>query len=412
MRRGQQVDSLPGVRPTLRVRFETLEEFRGEYQTNLVKGGLFLATRESLELRQEVDVELELAFASTSLRFPGEVVSVVGAELARAGGTPGVAVQLLVSPTALRAKLEPIAGQSPGPAGGQQPGERRRAPRAEARVVGNLSSSDASLAVRTRDLSHSGVLVSMDGVPLVPVGELVQLKLVHPITGQELEVEGSVVRHVDSKGGVPSLAVAFTEREAARPDVMLFVDDLHSLGHARKLAGISGPLEEVGFPGLLQSFANASPKGTLAVEHDREEGRVAFEGGLLVGARAGRVAGGKALARMLGWETGSFTFHAEVDDVDRVGDAMPLEPLLIDAARQFDEAKRLDPLPMSLDDDLHATGGARDGEPLSKTEEAVLDLAVAGFSVRGAIDVIPEEDHTILRALLGLIERGLVSAGS
>ena len=158
--------------------------------------------------------------------------------------------------------------------------------------------------------------------------------------------------------------------------------------------------------------ANASPKGTLAVEHGNDEGRVAFEGGLLVGARAGRVAGAKALARMLGWETGTFTFHAQVDDVDRVGDAMPLEPVLIDAARQFDEAKRLEPLPVSLDDDLRATGAAPDAEPLSKTEEAVLDLAVAGFSVRGTIDVIPEEDHAILRALLGLIERGLVTAGS
>ncbi len=48
------------------------------------------------------------------------------------------------------------------------------------------------------------------------------------------------------------------------------------------------------------------------------------------------------------------------------------------------------------------------GEPLSKTEEAVVDLAAAGLSVRRLLDVIPESDAQILDAIRSLAERGLI----
>jgi hypothetical protein len=49
--------------------------------------------------------------------------------------------------------------------------------------------------------------------------------------------------------------------------------------------------------------------------------------------------------------------------------------------------------------------------PLGKTEEAVLELAAAGFTVRRILDVIPENDAQIRSSLLSLVERGLLSPG-
>ena len=46
--------------------------------------------------------------------------------------------------------------------------------------------------------------------------------------------------------------------------------------------------------------------------------------------------------------------------------------------------------------------------PLSKTEEAVVDLAAAGLTVRRLLDVIPESDSQILEAIRSLAERGLI----
>ena len=402
-----EADALQSRHRTLRVTFETLEEFREEFQTNLVRGGLFIPSNAPVALREEVLVELDLRFRGASFKLPAEVVSVVAPELAQAGGTPGIAVQVTMSAADLRREFAPIVGQVPAPDPGRQVGERRTAPRREARVVGQLSSADASLAVRTRDLSHSGVLVTIEGAPPVAVGESVALALVHPVTGQQLEVEGSVVRHVESGGGVPALAVAFSAREASRTEVQRFVDDLHSVQHARNLAGISGAIREVGLANLLQSFAAASRRGTLTVTRDAEEGRVAFEGGKLVAAQLGPVAGSKALARLLTWEDGRFEFHAHVDAGAGDEERLSLDVALLEATRQLDERKRLEPLPVALTDHLDVLAPGPEGE-LSKTEAAVLDLARAGFNVRSMLDVIPEEDHVVLRGLCGLLERGLV----
>jgi hypothetical protein len=48
---------------------------------------------------------------------------------------------------------------------------------------------------------------------------------------------------------------------------------------------------------------------------------------------------------------------------------------------------------------------------LAKTEEAVLDLAAAGFTVRRILDVIPEDDAQVSAALLALVERGVLAPG-
>jgi Tfp pilus assembly protein PilZ len=399
---------------TLRVAFATLEEFRQEFETNLARGGLFVPSEEEAELREEVMVELALEFRGSRVQLPAEVVAVVPPELAHNGGTPGVAVQLLVPAQELAARFEPILGATPPPkpakkkpAAAAAP-ERRRAPRQRARVMGRLSSADASLAVRTRDLSHAGVLVTIEGVAPAPVGTSVSLALVHPVTSQSLEVEGTVVRHVEDEGDVLALAVAFSTREAARPEVQRFVDDLQTASHARGLAGIRGDIAEVGLASLVQSFAAASREGTLHLSRGPEEGSIAFAGGELVGARLGAVTGMKALARMLEWSKGAFDFHAQVQDADREGEPIALEAALLDATRQVDERARLEPLPLRRSDRF-ALRREQSTQPLEKTEQAVLDLAGAGFTLRAMLDVIPDEDHQILRAVLMLLELGLLA---
>ena len=79
------------------------------------------------------------------------------------------------------------------------------------------------------------------------------------------------------------------------------------------------------------------------------------------------------------------------------------------ATRRIDEAARrktpgFEPaLRFRVDREALAATGA-----LGKTEEAVLDLAAAGFTVRRILDVIPEDDAQVSAALLALCERGIL----
>ena len=56
---------------------------------------------------------------------------------------------------------------------------------------------------------------------------------------------------------------------------------------------------------------------------------------------------------------------------------------------------------------------ARDGcGDLTKTEEAVLDLAGVGMTVAKVVEVIPESESEIRRAIVGLIDQELISTSA
>jgi hypothetical protein len=161
-------------------------------------------------------------------------------------------------------------------------------------------------------------------------------------------------------------------------------------------------------PNLIQMLGRSSPQGTLSVSSGTEEGVLAFEAESLRYARLGATRGIKALTRMLQWREGSFEFHAHVDALDVEDESLRLEAALLEAMRRLDEAERaggvdLDPTQRFQVDRaaLAAIGG------LAKVEEAVVDLATAGFTVRRILDVVPEDDAQVSAALVALLEQGV-----
>jgi hypothetical protein len=126
--------------------------------------------------------------------------------------------------------------------------------------------------------------------------------------------------------------------------------------------------------------------------------------------RLGRASGMKALVRLVGWRDGAFEFHARFDPVDVAEATLPLEASLLEATRIHDEGSRPDRRVLALDavPRLAPAAAPSAGAELGKLERAVLDLVQAGFPVKRILDVIPEPDPTILRALESLIDEGLV----
>jgi hypothetical protein len=171
--------------------------------------------------------------------------------------------------------------------------------------------------------------------------------------------------------------------------------------------GISGRIEELGIANLIQMLGQSSPLGTLTATHGNEEATIAFEGGALRYALLGPLRGVKALARVLTWADGTFAFTRAVDAITDERPPIPLQSALLDAARQVDEATRAARLDMKQRFEVDREAVARDGD-LGKLEEAVVDLAAAGLTVRRMIDVIPDSDGAVQEAIRALLERGVL----
>jgi len=389
--------------------FASAEEFRREHTANLVNGGVFIATQEPATLRDTVTVELRLAGEPRIIRLDGEVVHIVPPEMAQAGAQPGVAIQFACTQTALRAALEPFV-QTAG-ASRAEPAEagRRKAPRVPAQVPIRIKAPGISLSGHTRDISLCGVLVSVPGDSM-PVGSRVQLTIHHPSNGSSLAVDATVTRQVASKGGVVAIAIEFDVPPERQDEVHAFIAGVQTAEHSRRLGGMHGSLQEIGPQNLLQMLGKTAPRGTLTIKHENEEAVIGFEGPMLCYAKLGAVNGMKALTRVLGWEDGDFEFHARLEPIESEEPPTLLDAALLEATQHFDDLRTLDLSALPLDAKVRfvsmpAGPGAAEA---SKVESAVLDLAQGEFSVRRIVDLIPEPDVEILRALLFFADLGSI----
>ncbi|HTY19278.1 MAG TPA: PilZ domain-containing protein [Myxococcota bacterium] len=439
---------MPDKARRLHLVFENPDTFRAEYGRNLAKGGAFVPTRERFALREIVEVRLEAPFAGEKLTLRAEVVHCLTRDAVAPGVSPGVAVQFLDPTPELRARLEAIlehtlepseAIEAPGDSALDFPGSdelddpgiegfeptgqgeshdgdpsdrthRTRAERARARVPVRVQGpTGKALQGRTRDLSKTGILLSVDGEEL-PVGREITVGIMHPTSGDVMEVSGKVVRHVAGEGVVPAVAVEIQAGPKAEA-VARFVEEVRKVNEEQSRGGIRGPLEELGAVSLLQMFAALAKRGTLTVTCGVEEGTVAFEEGMLLLAQVGSVTGVKALARIFSWREGHFEFRAHVDPMPPAATPEPMEGSILDALRIIDEANRLSgpQLAPGARFAVHREKLGSLDRPLGKTEEAVLELAAAGFTVRRILDVIPENDAQIRSSLSSLVERGLLS---
>lgn len=446
--------AVPSPARRLHLAFDDPKAFQQEYARNLERGGAFVATADAFELREVVEVLLEAGFGGEKL--------VLAAEVVHAGGG-GVAVQFLDPAPELRSRLESLVESADraiaaaaavesdddivvGPADDEfgdvdldeesfdldgagaktsvgfasaaepdaetDPNERTfraRAERSPMRVAVRVKTpTGKALTARTRDLSPTGLLVSVEGEEL-PIGREVRVELTHPTSGEKLDVPAKVIRHIHGEGVVPAVALAL-QPGAMRADVERVVAELQKVDAEQRRGGIRGPLEELGGPSMLQMFSALSKQGTLTVSHGAEEGVVAFENGMLKVAQVGSVMGVKALARILSWRDGFFEFRSHVDPVGDGHPKVPIEAAILDALRLLDENNRLSSPQLPASARLEVARERLDalGQPIGKTEQAVLELAAAGFTVRRILDVIPENDATIRSAVTALLDRGII----
>ena len=178
----------------------------------------------------------------------------------------------------------------------------------------------------------------------------------------------------------------------------------------QRLTSITGPIEMLDLPNLLQMFSSSAERGTLTVKGELEEGSIGFEGGALLYVRVGKVRGVKALSRLFAWESGTFEFGTDLDASGDQGEPMAIYSAVMEAVTQIDELGRLDTsaLPSDATLEIDPERLAQREQDLSESERAVVDFASAESSRVGAIlDGLDDFDAAIYQALGALLDAGV-----
>jgi Tfp pilus assembly protein PilZ len=391
----------------LRMAFESLNEFQREYQRNMANGGMFVPTEEPFEFREVIELELELSFCDKKLLLQSEVVSRTDRRLGDAG-IAGVAVQFLEPIDELRHVLASAAGiPQTGPRETSadwvaRNGPSRRHDRIDTHAAANLRSPFGELEGRTRNVSRSGALLSVRGEP-PPLGTSVRLTLIHPRTQEIREVEARVVRHAgaDAQGQQIGLEFDFQDDGSER-----FVEDLCYAGGTRPASAISGPIEILGLPSLVQMFSSSADQGTLDVWWNGLHGRIVFAGGGLQHARVGAVSGMKALCRILAWDQGTFEFRP-VAEGERTNDPVPMYGAILEGLQHVDELARLDLTDLPARGTIERTSLTAPSD-LEKSEQTLLDLLEPGMTVEELVARAPLFDSEAYEALISLCDREVI----
>ena len=185
------------IESEIEVHFKTFNQFYKEYTKNISKGGIFIKTENPLPPQTAIEIKLFLPDEPEPLEAVGEVVHIIEPELAREKGwDAGMGVQFVDFEETMQAKLERYINKrlKENPHLLQ---DRRKHPRASIRMKVRFPDLSTLLEKYAKDISQGGIFIPTNDPK--PVGTVMNLTLIHPDTGEEVEVQGEVVRVVTEK---------------------------------------------------------------------------------------------------------------------------------------------------------------------------------------------------------------------
>ncbi len=182
-------------------------------------------------------------------------------------------------------------------------------------------------------------------------------------------------------------------------------------------ARMSGELEEIPLPDLLQLFGTSKKDGVLLIDTEVSIGKIVLKKGLIHHAEIARptgelvdLPGDKAIYRILTWERGFFELDPPSDKDYGKSLDLTAQEVLMEAFRQKDELSQLQarlPTPTStlrLEYPLVAQLSA-----LGPAELDVLQLALNNRTLGGTLDTSPLSDLQTAQAMVKLIEGGYLT---
>jgi hypothetical protein len=183
-------------------------------------------------------------------------------------------------------------------------------------------------------------------------------------------------------------------------------------------ARMSGSLEEIPLPDLLQLFGSSRKSGTLVVTSEDKMGRIHLRGGLVHQVDAENengeplpLSGLKIVYRMLSWERGIFELTPEDPRKFDAPLDLNVQEVLMEGFRQKDELAQLAPRMPAPDARLRPRSPLEARLSELKPEQLEVFQTVLNHSDLGTImDRSPFEDLKTSQLLLELLQKGYVDS--
>jgi Tfp pilus assembly protein PilZ len=393
-----------------RLAYGSAVELEQAFAESLRLGALFVPSEDEWRIGQPVRVTLDLSFCGREVEVSGVVAAVRLPGLARAGTVPGVSLQLRTPVPALREALVQATGLSLDAAELAPEDDRREFPRSPAHGIARLEIGSSRFPAEVLNVSYGGMLALLHGLDLGPPSEGNAL-LTHPQTGQEISVPSRIVSQARCDHGKVAVGVQFEYSADRIDEVMAFIDDLQSLQHAKRLAQVTGSLEDAPLADVIETLAGTSSEGTLRLSRAGKDGIVVHRDREILHAATGLVSGLKAVSRLLLWRDGRFAYQAAIEPFQTAEAPLPIEAALLVASVNRDEAVRHGVDAFDPDETFQLDAALMDqlAPQLDEVHREIGEHVRMGFPLGAILDILIHGDGVIYKALSELLESGVIS---
>ena len=276
-------------------------------------------------------------------------------------------------------------------------------------VIGRSADLDMVLVEDMVSRRHARIVVSGDSVSLADLGSTngtfvngQRITEAEIKEGDRILIGTSILKLVELQAGSRTM-----DADAMR--------QLESASAPRTSLGVmSGRIDEVSIPDLLQLFGASHKTGVLTVVSGGQKGKIHLRQGKIFYASIDdrhELGPEKSFYRIVAWTEGTFELGRPEESDFLVEMEESTESLLMEAMRQLDELKRLDGLPPR---DANLALAVPLANPLRELEGDLLDvlqLALEQGTCGGVLDGAPGNDLDTAAQLVQLIERNYLRVG-
>ena len=208
-------------------------------------------------------------------------------------------------------------------------------------VVGRSSELDMVLVEDMVSRRHAKITVTGDQIFIQDLGSTngtfvngEKIKRARLNEGDRILIGTSIIKLVAAEGALSD--------DASRANAHL--EEVAQGRRTSQVRTMSGAIDEVPLPDLLQLFSTSKKSGVLVIRTDADVGRLFLDKGRLVFATVNDnfdVHPLKSVIRILTWEHGTFEMDAPEEREFLETITMTVEGVLMEAMRQIDELRRL-----------------------------------------------------------------------
>jgi pSer/pThr/pTyr-binding forkhead associated (FHA) protein len=270
-------------------------------------------------------------------------------------------------------------------------------------IVGRSSDLDMVLVEDMVSRRHAKITVSEEQVSIQDLGSTngtfvngERIKRANLNDGDRVLIGTSIIKLVTSDAAAAAAPAAKKLQEVA--------------AHRRtnQVRSMSGAIDEVPLPDLLQLFGSSRKTGVLVVKTDTDIGKVYLEKGIIILATindSDLLSPEKCIYRIITWRHG--TFYMEPAEEGALPNRMEMscEGALMEGLRIFDEVNRIE-LPPVLSRIALARPLTAPLRALTPEQLDVLQVALHQTQIEAVFNNCPLDDITVAQSFAVLINNG------